>query len=194
VISLHETNTTFLPHHLRSKKEASFLKAFEAQATAALSTAPSLTPTSTKTGNSITLFTASSAHAAAARHVLTTYMQACTLFSTAASEAQTISLGEGWDSDFETVKDLLKLGQRVAQRQIDGLEGSRDAGKGFSEEEVFMLEGQLGMRGGNGSEGGGATFHDLLRDAERGVLRMTRGLGGDVDELGEEEGEEGEGM
>jgi len=58
---------------------------------------------------------------------------------------------------------------------------------GLSTEEEFMVGGQLGMRDGGAGEGSGATFYDLLRDAERGVMRMTRGL---PDVVGQGEGDD----
>lgn len=86
-----------------------------------------------------------------------------------------MTLGEGWDDDFEQVLELLELGKRVARRHIEELEG-KNMSEPLSAEDKFKAVAQLQLRPSATDIGSQATFHDLLKDTERGISRITRGL------------------
>jgi len=111
-----------------------------------------------------------------AHHILATYDAACKLVAEAKFPEG--ELGEGWDTDFECVRELLELGQRVAQRQIDALAGAV-SGEPLDGGEQFRVAAHLKMQQGGSNGSAVASFHDLLRDTERGVTRLTRGLPSD---------------
>lgn len=90
------------------------------------------------------------------------------------------TLGENWQNDHNKAAHVLEVGYEAAKKQTDKMKGSVEEAKGDKQDEVGQTQDEkealelLGM--GDDDESGEQNVLSLLKDAERGVKRLTKKL------------------
>lgn len=169
-----------------------FIKSFNAQVAASLfvlgSSAPRKTSKSTPAADPIfklctshPLYSASVAYGELAQSAIRTYESACEAVDKSKPEHV---LGEKWQEENDSLVEILEVGKRVTQREIDRMMMKKgadvemgDQGRLHEEQEKAMARAVLGMEQletGNGESG--LPWIESMRCAERGAKRLAAGL------------------
>lgn len=140
----------------------------------------------TKTQNPQTLqdhplYTASNAWLSIANNTTNTYKSACQLAIEAKPSA---SLGDRWQEEGDALIEILEMGKRVTQRQMDAMTERKENAVPRAEEELEAdaARAVLGMRLDTrqdvvmGGQGQSVSWVESVKCAERGVKRLAGGL------------------